>query len=80
MALLNVEFRRFLIPNIAALFFVDTGQVWDDKAPFDVGDLKADVGIGVGLINADVDFTLMAAQALEANREPRLTLRWARRF
>ena len=80
MALLNVEFRRFLIPDTVALFFVDTGQVWDDKASFDVGDLKADVGIGFGLINADVDWTLTVAQALEEDRKPQLTMRWARRF
>jgi hypothetical protein len=79
-ALLNVEFRRFFIPDIAALFFVDAGQVWDDKAPFDVGKLKADVGIGLGISNAILDLTLMAAQALESDRKPRLTLRWARRF
>ncbi len=79
-ALLNVEFRRFLLQDIAALFFVDTGQVWDDKPPFDVGYLKADVGIGIGRINADLDWTLTAAQALEADRKLRLTMRWARRF
>ncbi|MBI1923513.1 hypothetical protein HYR99_04605 [Candidatus Poribacteria bacterium] len=48
--------------------------------PFDVGNLKADVGIGFGVINADVDLTLLLAQALEADRKPRVTLRWVRRF
>ena len=77
----NAELRMSVTDKIGVVGFVDAGNVWERRWDIDLGDLRADVGMGlryntpIGPVRGDIGYQLTPVDGLVVEGEPQ-TRRW----
>jgi outer membrane protein assembly factor BamA len=85
MLAVSEEMRAELSGNLGLVFFLDAGNVWEDRSSLSLGDLRYDIGPGfryrtpVGPIRFDFGYQLNPIPGLLVNGSPQ-TRRWRLHF